>query len=243
MYDVAGGAELAGVRAAVAVERDTTRMHVAGWLATISIIWLVLAIVSAAAILGHIIVGKPRIMPVMKWVWPITALYFGPYAIWAYRSMELNPAEGEEPFWRYVFKGVTHCGGGCTLGDIIGEWMVFLFGWTIAGIALWPEFIADFTLAFTLGIVFQYFAIVPMRHLGFKAGVIAAFKADALSLLAFEVGLFAWMALSAVVFFHHDLHPDRPAYWFMMQIGMIIGFATSFPMNWWLIKQGLKEKM
>jgi hypothetical protein len=29
----------------------------------------------------------------------------------------------------------------------------------------------------------------------------------------------------------------------MMQIGMVVGFVTSYPMNWWLIKQGLKEEM
>jgi hypothetical protein len=29
----------------------------------------------------------------------------------------------------------------------------------------------------------------------------------------------------------------------MMRIGMVIGFATSYPMNWWLIRTGLKEAM
>ncbi|WP_264798053.1 DUF4396 domain-containing protein, partial [Acidocella aminolytica] len=36
-------------------------------------------------------------------------------------------------------------------------------------------------------------------------------------------------------------HPPYPVYWFVMQIGMIIGFATAFPMNWVLIKTGVKE--
>ena len=218
-------------------------MHVPLWLTALAVVSLVVAFVSAAYILWDIVRYQRQIMPVMKWVWPITALYLGPLAIWAYRTMGLTPKDCEEPFWRYVFKGVTHCGGGCTLGDIIGEWVVFLFGWTIAGIALWPEYLLDFTLAFILGIVFQYFAIAPMRQLSVKDGIVAALKADTLSLVAFEVGLFGWMALSSFVFFHHDLHPDHPVYWFMMQIGMAIGFATSYPMNWWLIKRGLKERM
>jgi Domain of unknown function (DUF4396) len=29
----------------------------------------------------------------------------------------------------------------------------------------------------------------------------------------------------------------------MMQIGMLVGFATSYPMNWLLIKRGIKEAM
>jgi apolipoprotein N-acyltransferase len=53
---------------------------------------------------------------------------------------------------------------GCTL-DIIAEWVVFAFGWTIAGSKLWPEYILDFSFAYVLGIVFQYFTVVPMRKL------------------------------------------------------------------------------
>ncbi|SHF63950.1 protein of unknown function, partial [Acidocella aminolytica 101 = DSM 11237] len=45
------------------------------------------------------------------------------------------------------------------------------------------------------------------------------------------------------VFFGPQLHPDSPVYWFMMQIGMIIGFATTYPMNWFLVRAGIKEAM
>ncbi len=96
--------------------------------------------------------------------------------------------------------------------------------------------IADYALAFGLGIVFQYFAIVPMRHLSPREGIVAALKADALSLTAFEIGLFGWMLLMRFVFFRESsLHPDATRYWFMMQVGMALGFATSYPTNWWLI--------
>jgi hypothetical protein len=33
------------------------------------------------------------------------------------------------------------------------------------------------------------------------------------------------------------------AFWLMMQIAMILGLATTFPMNWWLIRRGVKEAM
>ncbi len=29
----------------------------------------------------------------------------------------------------------------------------------------------------------------------------------------------------------------------MMQLAMIAGFITSYPVNWWLIKIGIKEEM
>lgn len=215
------------------------------WLIIVAIVSLALALASAGYILYDLVVHKRKMMPVMKWVWPITALYMGPFAVWAYRSMGISDKQhGKgQPFWQVVFKGVTHCGGGCTLGDLIAEWGVFILAFEIVGIALWPEFIFDYLLAYILGILFQYFAIAPMRGLGLRDGLIAAIKADTLSLTAFEVGLFGWMALYSVGFFHFGLHPDSPVYWFMMQIGMVVGFATSYPMNWWLIRRGIKEAM
>ena len=220
------------------------------WLIWLSIAALAVALASAAYVLYDIVRCRRQMMTIMKWVWPITALYMGPIAIWAYRTLGLagqqhqeDRGDSTEPSWRDVFKAGTHCGAGCTLGDIVGEWGIFIMGVTLAGVALWPEYIADFLLAYILGIVFQYFSIAPMRGLGVKDGLVAAVKADTLALTAFEVGLFGWMALTSFIFFDHHLHPDSSVYWFMMQIGMVVGFATSFPMNWWLIKRGLKEKM
>ena len=95
------------------------------------------------------------------------------------------------------------------------------------------------------GIIFQYFAIAPMRGLGLKDGLIAAAKADFISLTAFEVGLFGWMAIMTFVLFPapHHLMPSSAAYWLLMQIGMIIGYFTSWPANVWLVNRGIKVPM
>jgi len=193
---------------------------------------------------------------VMEAVWPVTALYFGPLAVWAYRRFGrpqsprylsergLQEPPGK-PAWATYAVGVSHCGAGCTLGDIVAEFAVFGLALSIAGERLLAEYAGDYLLAVGLGLAFQYFAIVPMRDLGFREGLVAAAKADILSLSAFEVGLFGWMALMAYVFYPapHHLHPDSLVYWFLMQVGMIAGFATSYPVNVWLIKRGIKEAM
>jgi len=99
-------------------------------------------------------------------------------------------------------------------------------------------------LAWLLGIAFQYFTIKPMRNLSPVQGLIAAVKADTLSILTFEIGLFGWMALIYYVLFPHPhLKPSEPVYWFMMQVGMILGYFTSYPMNRFLVKWGTKEAM
>jgi hypothetical protein len=197
--------------------------------------------------------GYRQKMAVMEAVWPITALYFGPLAWWGYRrwgrlnspryqrQANAKPDYGERVS---VAVGVSHCGAGCTLGDIIGAWVVFAVSWQLLGLALPAEYIADFALAFALGIAFQYFSIAPMRGLGVREGVIAALKADTLSLTAFEVGLFGWMAvIQLVLFTAPHLEPDHAAYWLLMQIGMVLGFATAYPVNVWLIRRGIKEAM
>jgi hypothetical protein len=82
-----------------------------------------------------------------------------------------------------------------------------------------------------------------MRHLSIKAALVAAIKADTLSIIAFQVGMYAWMALVHFRLFAYHLKPNVPAYWLMMQVAMVCGFITSIPMNKWLIAKGLKEKM
>jgi hypothetical protein len=40
-----------------------------------------------------------------------------------------------------------------------------------------------------------------------------------------------------------NLQPTEAVFWFMMQVGMIVGFFTSYPANIFLLKTGWKEKM
>lgn len=71
----------------------------------------------------------------------------------------------------------------------------------------------------------------------------AALKADRLSLTSWQIGMSGWMAISFFSIFHQRLEASDPLFWFTMQIAMLLGFATAFPMNWWLIKKGIKEEM
>lgn len=235
------------------------------WLQPLAIASIALAILCAAIIIT-LLLSRPQKMWIMQIVWPVTTLYWGPIGVWGLWDMGSPPASAStgvpqrrhaqaesrgyeqerraasKPFWQQVAVGVTHCGAGCTLGDIIGEWLVFGFGWTLFGEKLYPEMLVDFSLAFGLGIVFQYFTIAPMRGLGVREGLIAAIKADTISIVAFEVGLFGWMALTAFVLFPGESIASWN-HWFQMQIGMIVGFFTSYPANWLLLKKGLKEPM
>ncbi len=208
-------------------------------------------------------IQNPQEMWIMNIVWPITALYLSGFAMWGYfrigRGMTKNAMrdmskrqtepherarESPDPTWRQTAVSDSHCGAGCVIGDIIAEFSLFALGWMFFGKSLYAEYAGDLLLAWLFGIVFQYFAITPMRHLSLGQGLISAIKSDTLSIITFEIGLFAWMALTFFVIFPHPhLKPTGAGYWFMMQIGMVLGFFTSYPMNRWLIKTGWKEAM
>lgn len=82
-----------------------------------------------------------------------------------------------------------------------------------------------------------------MRDIGKIKGVRAAIKADALSILAFQLGLFLGMWIYQDVIFSPGLPKTTATYWMMMQLAMILGFFTAMPVNAWLVRIGWKEKM
>lgn len=217
-------------------------------LETISWIALIIGFVSIIMIIIDVI-RYPQMMMVMNFVWPITGWFFGPIAIWGYykwgkvkaKDYESNDDRGQAS---KVFMSTSHCSAGCTLGDACGVPIVFLTGFTVLGSTLFAHYVTEFILAYVFGILFQFFAIYPMnREAGRLTALKKAIKADTWSLIAFEVGMFGWMALVQFVFFATPPKPTEVTYWFMMQIAMILGFLTSYPANWYLVKKGIKEAM
>jgi hypothetical protein len=122
------------------------------------------------------------------------------------------------------------------------------FGWhTVFEEKTYAVWVLDFIIAFGIGIIFQYFAIVPMRKLSAGQGIVAALKADTLSLAAWQIGMYCLMAVMQFIVFERLFGGPAPVnsveFWVAMQLAMIAGFATSYPMNWWLIRVGIKEPM
>jgi hypothetical protein len=153
-------------------------------------------------------------------------------------------AGSSDPTRTQVLVAVSHCGAGCTLGDIAGEWWVASLSLSFAGGLLPTRLLLDFLLTWIFGVAFQYFTIVPMRGLSPMKGILAAIKADTISIVAYQVGMSVWMALTFYVIFPGPhLSPEEAVLWFMMQIAMIAGFFTAYPANLLLIQRGWKEKM
>ena len=230
------------------------------WLHWIARASLAMGVLSAVIIAADIFSGQRQKMWIMDVVWPVTGLYAGLLAVYAYfkvgrmsakphraatgsSGQQAQKHQHEKPFWQSVGIGALHCGSGCTLGDLAAEWLVVAFPLTIAGHKLFGSWVVDYIFAFAFGIAFQYFSIKPMRNVSAKEGLKSALKADSASLTAWQVGMYGWMAVSVFLIFRHELEKTDPVFWFMMQIAMLAGFLTSYPVNWWLISKGIKEKM
>lgn len=239
-------------------------LHVTAW------IFVSLGFV-CAGIIAVDVVRHPQQMWIMNIVWPVTALFGTFISVWGYfrygrlasiEAVEKAKARGERPpnqartpFSVKAGKGAAHCGSGCTLGDIVAEWLAFLvptiavwFGWrSIFGDKMFAVWIFDYLVAFAFGVAFQYFTIAPMRNLGPVQGIVQAVKADFLSLTSWQVGMYGFMAIAQFLIFrplfHVRLEPNSAEFWFMMQIAMMAGFVTAYPVNWWLIRKGIKEEM
>ncbi len=239
------------------------------WLHPLSIIALTVGAICALVILVDV-ARHPQHMAVMNVVWPVTALFGTVLTVWGYfaygrastrEAMQLAKEQGRDrpserqPFPVLVGKGATHCGAGCMIGDVLAEWLAFFvpvvavwFGWhTLFDEKIYAVWVLDFVFAFGLGIVFQYFAIVPMRGLSPGKGIVAALKADALSLASWQIGMYGFMAFAQFYLFDRWLGKhvavDSPEFWFAMQVAMLAGFVTAYPVNWWLIRSGIKERM
>lgn len=208
-------------------------------------------------------------MWIMNLVWPLTALFgsllwLGFYWRWGRGSprrqqRQTTPEGGAKregpPMPVAVAKGASHCGAGCTLGDIVAEWVAFgspaiavALGWkSLFAEKTFAVWVLDYVVAFLFGVAFQYFTIQPMRNLSVRDGIFAAVKADAASITSWQIGMYGGMAILQFLWFRRAFggiaEVDTPEFWFAMQIAMLCGFCTAYPVNWLLVKAGLKEKM
>lgn len=203
------------------------------WVTPLAWTFLVLAVLSAAAILIDIFLrGRRQPSRAMEIVWPVTALYLGPFALWAYvrwgrsavdagRSADTSASA---PSLTYGLPG----GAASAIAHVIGVPLVAFTGWTIAGLDMWAMIAVIAVLALMLLFGFEYrsraaaTAQLPTPTTLGRAAVVAA-----ITILAFDIGMVGWM----VVLHLGSMMPPitEASFVFLMQIGVVIGLATAYP--------------
>jgi len=52
-----------------------------------------------------------------------------------------------------------------------------------------------------------------------------------------------WFVLMAAARIPAAADPTAPSFWFVMSMGLLVGFIIAYPMNWWLVAHHLKHGM
>ena len=219
------------------------------WLTVVSWIFVGIAVLCAAALLYDIYGrGYRQSTSVMEAVWPITALYLGPLALWAYnrwgrpRSEKWQKEHGGAPdksLSAAAATGGTPGGAASAVGHVLGVPLVVFLGLAIAGDALWAMILVIAVIATLLLFVFEYFfSTVPTRGLPSGQGLGVALLIALVTVLAFDVGMGGWMLVMHFLLFMPPL--TDVTFLFLMQVGLILGFLTGYPAVLWLIRRGIK---
>ena len=181
-------------------------------------------------------------MWIMNLVWPITAFYAGPLALWGYftaRPAFHQPGRRKQGTRRRVRREKRNRSGKWWLwarriAAAAAPWAISsrngrfsFFRSPFLGKKIFAAWVVDYILAFGFGIVFQYFTIAPMRDLCSgkeskrpKPILVADGLADR----------HVWLDGDRDVrIFRHEIPKTDPLFWFMMQIAMLAGFLTSYP--------------
>lgn len=127
-------------------------------------------------------------------------------------------------------------GGASAVAHLIAVPLVVAVGWTIAGLAMWPMILVIAVLATGMLAIYEGVASRSSRagHIrGMSVG--AALAAAFLTVAAFDIGMVGWMLL----LHFNDLMPPvtEGTFWFLMQVGVVLGLVTGYPAVRWLLRR------
>ena len=224
-------------------------MSTPAWLTPVSWLFVGVALLSAAWIAYDIYGrGHRQRSGALNAVWAATGLYLGPLAVWAYRrygrprSETWQAVHGDAPgkdLSAAAMTGGMPGGVASLVGHVIGVPLIVVSGATLAGLDLWAMIAAVAVIATAFLFAYEYFfSTVPARRLSGGQGVgVAALIAFA-TVLAFDVGMGGWM-----LFLHFGwvMPPVTDVeFLFLMQVGLVLGFLTGYPMVRLLLARGVK---
>ena len=237
------------------------------WLVVVAWVSLGLGGISCLWILADIfLLGHRQHMGIMDVVWPITGLYAGPLRLIGYykvgrlgthkkvkagQEQDETPPNKTKPFWQIGRHWRDALRQRLHIGRHLREWIMhFVTIGLIAGTAgVWIVFVTwgvDYVLALCSALRFNTSRSSPC---GISLKAKASSKPSKPTFCRSPPGksgcTAGWPLPFLSIFGHHSeaMHKTSPVFWFMMQIAMLFGFLTAYPVNWWLIRQGIKEKM
>jgi uncharacterized protein DUF4396 len=110
------------------------------------------------------------------------------------------------------------------------------------GLPMWLDVIIEYTAGFAFGLfIFQSLFMQNMSGGSYRKALRDSFVPEWLSMNMMAAGMFFVMTLLMMGRDMRAMEPTQPQFWFVMSIGVVVGFATAYPVNVWLVAKGLKH--
>lgn len=189
---------------------------------------------------------------IMNLIWPLTGLYmpFIGWLAWWYlgrvpsRQAKLAIVLAQERHlktrWHPLFISTSLSAAACIFGGMLTIPIITLLNLYAFDPAYWVQESIFVAISLLVGLFFQYLALRQREKISFRARLLLAFKMEAFPLLIYQSGIFIFMTLALKFVLNHQLNPMQIAFWFMLQLALIIGFIFCWPANHFLIKRGLR---
>jgi hypothetical protein len=207
----------------------------------VMLLWFVLT--AAALLFVAVDIRTTPESPVLKWGFVLLTVYTGVIGAFLYVLGCREPLPGlHERYvaarWRQTLGSTMHCVAGDGVGILAGAVLSSVFG--LAGLV---EVAVEYILGFAFGwTIFQALFMRDMVGGSYLRSLRSTFIAELLSMNLLMAGMVPTvMALKSRIPFAAD--PASPRFWFVMSMGLLVGFIFAYPMNWWLVAYHLKHGM
>ncbi len=205
-------------------------------------IWFSLTSMSVVYVAWDLIMRTPE-MKVMKWGWVLVTLYIGPVAFIVYWFSCREPATGQHekiiaPLWKQSVGSTIHCMAGDATGIIIAALVTSRLGLPM-GVDAAVEYVAGFALGL---LIFQALFMKDMLGGSYWNAVKVTWLPEWLSMNAVMAGMIPVM----IIVMTKDIQAMEPfslRFWGVMSMASLVGALLAYPVNWWLVKNGLKHGM
>jgi hypothetical protein len=207
----------------------------------VMLLWFVLA--AGSLLFVAVDIRNTPESPVLKWGFVLVTAYTGVVGAFLYVLGCREPLPGlHERYlavrWRQALGSTMHCVAGDGVGILTGA--VLASALHLPGIT---EVVVEYVLGFGFGwTVFQALFMRDMAGGSYARSLKMTFAPELLSMNYLMTGMLPTvMTLKKYVV--PPGNPTTPNFWFVMSMGLLVGFVVSYPINWWLVANRLKHGM
>ncbi|MDQ6831289.1 MAG: DUF4396 domain-containing protein, partial [Gemmatimonadota bacterium] len=204
-------------------------------------LWLTISLLSAAYVAYDQFRHNPE-ATVMKWGFVLVTLYMGPIGLLLYVLADKEPAPNTHeafvaPLWKQGVGSTVHCVAGDATGIILAAAATALLG-----LPMWADLLVEYVAGFLFGLlIFQSLFMRAMMGGSYAENVRRSFIPELVSMNAMMAGMAPVMITLMMGRDMRAMWPGEPLFWFVMSLGITVGFALAYPVNVWLVTRQMKH--